>query len=155
MASLNKVFLMGNLTRDPELSWTPGTNAPSVAVARFGLAVSERYKNRAGEQAETVCFVDVVVWRRQAETCAEYLKKGSPVLVEGRLQFDQWTSQQGEKRSRLRVRADRVQFLGSPRGAPPPAETSESPGQAEPPAPEEPAPESAGDEATDQDNLPF
>lgn len=117
MASFNRVILMGNLTRDPEISWTPGTNSPSVAITKFGLAVSEKYKNKTGEQVESVCFVDVVVWRRQAETCAEYLSKGSPVLIEGRLQLDQWTNQQGEKRSKLRVRADRVQFLGSPKRA--------------------------------------
>lgn len=115
MASFNRVILVGNLTRDPEVSWTPGTNGPSVAVARLGLAVSEKYKNRAGELAETVCFVDVVAWRAQAENCGKYLSKGSPVLVEGRLQLDTWKTKEGESRSKLRVRADRVQFLGGSR----------------------------------------
>jgi single-strand DNA-binding protein len=107
MASFNRVMLMGNLTRNPELKYTPSGSA----VADLGLAVNESFKNKAGETVEQTCFVDVVVWGRQAETATEYLKKGSPVFVEGRLQFDQWESQQGEKRNKLRVRAERVQFL--------------------------------------------
>ena len=87
---------------------------PGTAVADLGLAINENFKNKAGETVEQTCFVDVVVWGRQAETSAEYLHKGSPVFVEGRLQLDQWENQQGEKRSKLRVRADRVQFLGAP-----------------------------------------
>lgn len=76
--------------------------------------MNESFKNKSGETVERTCFVDVVVWSRQAETAAEYLHKGSPVFVEGRLQLDQWENQNGEKRSKLRVRADRIQFLGSP-----------------------------------------
>lgn len=110
MASYNRVLLMGNLTRNPEIRYTPS----GTAVADLGLAINENFKNKAGETVEQTCFVDVVVWGRQAETSAEYLHKGSPVFVEGRLQLDQWESQQGEKRSKLRVRADRVQFLGAP-----------------------------------------
>jgi single-strand DNA-binding protein len=113
MANLNKVFLVGNLTRDPEVKYLPS----GTAVADLGLAVNETYKNRDGETKESTVFVDVAVWARQAETCGEYLTKGSPVLIEGRLQLDQWETQQGEKRSKLRVRADRVQFLGRPRNA--------------------------------------
>lgn len=113
MADLNRVILAGNLTRDPELRYTPS----AIAVTDLGLAVSDVYRNREGEQVEQTCFVDIVVWGRQAEACGEYLKKGSPALVEGRLQFDQWESAQGEKRSKLRVRAERVQFLGAPRRA--------------------------------------
>lgn len=108
MGSMNHVFLMGNLTRDPELRKTPG----GLAVSDLGLAVSDRYRNKAGEMVENTCFTDVVVWGRQAETCCEYLRKGAPVIVEGRLQLDQWQTENGEKRSRLRVRAERVQFLG-------------------------------------------
>tara|TARA_X000000950_G_scaffold284034_1_gene386279 strand:- start:5198 stop:5599 length:402 start_codon:yes stop_codon:yes gene_type:complete len=104
---------MGNLTRNPELRYTPSGSA----VADLGLAVNESFKNKSGETVEQTCFVDVVVWGRQAETASEYLQKGSPVFVEGRLQFDQWESQQGEKRSKLRVRAERVQFLSSGGGA--------------------------------------
>jgi len=111
MADLNRVILAGNLTRDPELRYIPS----GVAVADLGLAVSDVYRNREGEQVAHTCFVDVVVWGRQAETCGEFLKKGSPALVEGRLQFDQWETSQGEKRNKLRVRAERVQFLGQRR----------------------------------------
>ncbi|MCK6479055.1 MAG: single-stranded DNA-binding protein [Planctomycetes bacterium] len=108
MAALNKVFLIGNLTRDPELRYIPS----GTAVAEFGLAVNREYMDKAGEKKEDTCFVDLVVWGRQAETCNQYLKKGRMVFIEGRLQFDQWESKEGEKRSRLRVVADRVQFLG-------------------------------------------
>jgi len=112
MASMNRVYLLGNLTRDPELRQLPS----GTAVAEFGLAVSERYKNKSGEDAESTCFVDIVVWERQAENCAKYLNKGSSVMVEGKLQFDSW-EKDGQKRSKLRVRADNVQFLGKPRKA--------------------------------------
>jgi len=121
MASFNRVMLMGNLTRNPELKYTPSGSA----VADLGLAVNESFKNKAGETIEQTCFVDVVAWGRQAETAAEYLKKGSPVFVEGRLQFDQWESQQGEKRSKLRVRAERVQFLSAGGGS---VDTASDPG---------------------------
>jgi single-strand DNA-binding protein len=108
MASLNKVLLIGNLTRDPEIRHTP----KGTAVGDLALAINMVYRTPEGGEKEEVCYVDVVVWGRQAETCKDYLSKGSPIFVEGRLQLDQWESQQGEKRSRLRVRADRVQFLG-------------------------------------------
>jgi single-strand DNA-binding protein len=111
MSSMNRVFLMGKLTRDPAVRNTPG----GVAVSDLGLAVSDTYRNKAGEEVQSVCYADVVVWGRQAEACGHYLAKGSPVMVEGRLQLDQWQTEAGEKRSRLRVRADRVQFLGRPR----------------------------------------
>ena len=110
MGSMNRVFLMGNLTRDPQLRHT----ASGMAVSDLGLAINDNYRNKAGELVESTCFADVVVWGRQAETCEQYLSKGSPVMVEGRLQLDQWESENGEKRSRLRVRASRVQFLGRP-----------------------------------------
>ncbi len=108
MASMNKVLLVGNLTRDPQVRSTPS----GATVADMGLALSDKYKNKEGEWVERVCFVDVVAWGRQAETCGEYLSKGSPILLEGQLQFDQWQTEQGEKRSKLRVRANRIQFLG-------------------------------------------
>jgi single-strand DNA-binding protein len=113
MSSMNRVFLMGNLTRDPELRQTSG----GLAVTDLGLAVSERYKNKSGEEVETVCFTDVVVWGKQAESCSQYLSKGAPVVVEGRLQLDRWETDSGEKRSRMRVKADRVQFLWRPQHA--------------------------------------
>jgi len=108
MASLNKVLLMGNLTRDPELRYIPS----GTAVAEFGLAINREYLDKAGAKKEDVCFVDVVVWGRQGEACNQYLTKGRLVFIEGRLQFDQWESKEGDKRSRLRVVGDRVQFLG-------------------------------------------
>ena len=111
MASFNKVVLVGNLTADVEKRHLPS----GMAVVDMRLAVSEKYKNKQGETAESTVFVDVVVWDRQAENCAKYLGKGSPVLVEGRLQLDEWTNKDGDKRSKLRVRSNTVQFLGRPR----------------------------------------
>ena len=107
MASYNKVILMGNVTRDPELRRLDS----GTSVCDIGVAVNEVWKDKDGNQREQTTFVDVVAWARQAETCAEYLRKGSPVLIDGRLQLDEW-EKDGEKRSKLRVRADRVQFLG-------------------------------------------
>lgn len=149
MADLNRVILAGRLTRDPEVRYT----SSGSAVADVGLAVSDSYRNKAGELVEQTCFVDVVVWGRQAETCGEYLSKGSPALIEGRLQFDQWENQQGEKRSKLRVKADRVQFLGSPRreaeaGAAGPVDAAvAATGGGNDPAPDF--------SAQDDENLPF
>lgn len=113
MSNVNRVFLLGNLTRDPELRQT----SSGMSVSDLGVAVSETYQNKAGEMVETKCFTDVVVWGKQAEACSQYLTKGAPVMVEGRLQLDQWENEAGEKRSRLRVKADRVQFLGRRHGA--------------------------------------
>lgn len=111
-ATLNKVFLMGNLTRDPEVKQTPS----GETVADMSLAVSEQFRSRAtNEVREVVTYVDVTVWGRVAENCGQYLTKGRPVFVEGRLVTDSWEDKTtGQKRSRLRVRADRVQFLYSP-----------------------------------------
>jgi single-strand DNA-binding protein len=145
MASYNRVLLMGNLTRNPEIRYTPS----GTAVADLGLAVNENFKNKAGETVEQTCFVDVVVWGRQAETASEYLHKGSPIFVEGRLQLDQWESQQGEKRSKLRVRADRVQFLGSPGKG---TEYADAPAAT---APQESSVPSAAPEVADNDDVPF
>ena len=110
MANLNKVFLMGNLTRDPELRYVP-SGAP---VATFGLAVNRRYITQQGEKKDEVCFVRVVVFGKQAESCSQHLSKGRLVFVEGRLQYRSW-EQEGQKRSTLDIVADRVQFLGGPR----------------------------------------
>ena len=112
MSGVNRVFLLGNVTRDPDLRQTQS----GIPVTDLGVAVNEKYRNKAGEEVETTCFADVVVWGRQAETCTQYLTKGAPVMVEGRLQLDTWETDAGEKRSRIRVRADRVQFLS--RGKP-------------------------------------
>jgi single-strand DNA-binding protein len=112
MASLNKVMLIGNLTRDPELRALPS----GINVADLRLAVNETYTDKSGQKTEKTCFVDVVMWDKQADLCKSYLSKGSPILIEGRLQMDEWTTKEGEKRSKLRVRADRFQFLGAKRG---------------------------------------
>ena len=112
MASYNKVMLMGNLTRDPEVRYTP----KGTAVCTLGLAVNESYTTQSGESREDTVFVDIDVWGRQAETAGQYLSKGRPVFVEGRLRLDQWDDREtGQKRSKLKVVGQRVQFLGSPR----------------------------------------
>ena len=109
MASYNKVILMGNLTRDPELQYLPS----GTAVAKFGLAVNRVYNDRqSGERKEDVCFVDITAWARQAEVCNEYLRKGSPVFLEGRLNFNSWETDDGQRRSKLDVVAERVQLVG-------------------------------------------
>ncbi len=112
MASYNKVLLMGNLTKDPELRYTP----QGTAVANLRLAVNRKFRDRNQELKEEVCFVTAVVWDKQAETCNQYLHKGSPLFVEGRLQSRSWEDASGQKRSVIEVRAERVQFMGSPQG---------------------------------------
>jgi single-strand DNA-binding protein len=107
------------------------------------LAISEGFTNKAGEQVETTCFADIVVWDRTAEACQKYLGKGSPVLVEGRLETNEWESPQGEKRSKLRVRADRVQFLGQPRQGQQQAQNGDNRKPVRRPAPAAPAEEEA------------
>ena len=118
MASCNRVILVGNLTRDPELRYTP-TGTP---VCDAGLAVNDRYKNPNGEWVEQTTFVDVVLWSRTAEVACEYLNKGSPVLIEGRLKMDSWEGKDGEKRSKLKVVCDRMQMLGGKPGGGAPSE---------------------------------
>jgi len=107
MPNLNKVFLMGNLTRDPELRYVPS----GTAVATFTIAANRVYMTQAGEKKEQTSFVRVVVWGRRAEVCGEYLSKGSPLFVEGRLQSRNWETQDGQKRSTIEIVADNVQFL--------------------------------------------
>ncbi len=106
MASLNRVLIIGNLTRDPEVRYIPS----GKAVADLGIAINRKYRTASGEDKEETCFVDAVVWEKQAETAGKYLKKGSSIFIEGSLQFDQWETD-GEKRSKLRVRVERFQFL--------------------------------------------
>lgn len=113
MATLNKVFLMGNLTRDPELRYTPN----GAAVGSFTVAMNRVYKLPSGEKKEEVSFIRVVSWGRQAETCGEYLKKGSPVFVEGRLQSRSWDGPDGQKRNATEVVALNIQFLRGGSGA--------------------------------------
>ena len=111
--NLNRVLLIGNLTKDPELRYTPS----GTPVATLRMAVNSSFKSQSGERKEETCFVNVIVWSRQAETCNQYLKKGRAVFIEGRLVSRSWEAE-GQKRSTMEVRADRVQFLGggSPAG---------------------------------------
>ena len=113
MASYNKVMLMGNLTRDPELKYTP----KGTAIADIGLAVNRTYTTDSGEKREEVTFIDVTLWGRVAEIVGEYCKKGRPLFVEGRLQLDTWDDKQtGQKRSKLKVVGENIQLLGSREG---------------------------------------
>ena len=114
MASYNKVFLLGNLTRDPEVRYTP----KGSAVADLGIAVNRQYTLDTGEKREEVTFVDVTFWGRTAEVAGEYLKKGRPVFIEGRLQLDTWDDKQsGQKRSKLKVIGETMQMLGPRSGS--------------------------------------
>lgn len=121
MASYNKVLLMGNLTRDVELKYTPGNQA----VANIGLAVNRRYKTAEGEQREETTFVDCEAWGRTAEVMNQYLAKGRPVFVEGRLKLDTWTDKDGGKRSKHRVVVENFQFIDA-RGGDAPSSPSGS-----------------------------
>lgn len=111
MANFNKVILMGNLTRDPQLKYLPN-NTP---VCEFGMAINRNWRDRDGNKHEDVCYVDLAAFARQAETINQYLSKGKPIHVEGRLKFDSWTGQDGQKRSKLSVVVENFQFVG-PRG---------------------------------------
>jgi single-strand DNA-binding protein len=145
VASYNKVLLMGNLTRDPELRYTPS----GAAVCEFAIAINNNYTTKQGEKREEVTFVDITAWARQAEICAEYLKKGRPVFVEGRLKQDRWEDQKtGQKRSKMSVTAERVQFLGAGGGG-----GRGGGGESEPPPAQEPPPEVSEDPPAE--NIPF
>jgi len=115
MANFNKVLLIGNLTRDPQLSYTPN----QTAVVDFGLATNRRWTAQDGSQRQETCFVDCRAFGRQAENINKYLTKGRPVFIEGRLTYEAWTAQDGAKRSRHRVTVENFQFLsgGGPGGA--------------------------------------
>ena len=107
MASYNRIILMGNLTRDPQLSYTPN----NTAVCKFGIATNHKRKDSEGNVKEEVCFLDCTCFGRAGETFNQYMKKGNPVLVEGRLKLDQWTSQDGQKKSKHEVIVDNFQFM--------------------------------------------
>jgi single-strand DNA-binding protein len=113
VSSYNRVILVGNLTRDPELKYLPS----NMAVCEIGLAVNHRWRDREGNQREDVCFVDVSIFGRAGETVNQYMSKGRPILIEGRLKYDTWTAQDGTKRSKHSVVADNFTFLGSREGA--------------------------------------
>ena len=110
--SFNKVFLMGNLTKEVEVRHTP----QNTAVGNIGLAVNRKYRTQSGENREEVTFVDCEAWGRTAEVMAQYLRKGRPVFIEGRLKLDQWQDQQGNNRSKLKVVSDNFQFVDSGQG---------------------------------------
>ena len=143
MASFNKVILVGNLTRDPELRYTP----KGMAIAKIGIAVNRVWTNEAGEKKEEVTFVDVDVFGRTAENVGQYMRKGRPILIEGRLRLDQWDDKQtGQKRSRLGVVLEGFQFLGggnrgaeggAPGPRPAPAKSEAPAGDADAPPPPE------------------
>ncbi|MFI5303552.1 MAG: single-stranded DNA-binding protein [Nitrospiria bacterium] len=112
MASFNKVILMGNLTKDPEIRYTPN----GTAVANFRMAVNRRYK-QGEETKEDACFIDIVVFGKQGESCGQYLHKGNGVIVDGRLQERRWETEDGQKRSKYEVVAQSVQFLPKKEGS--------------------------------------
>jgi single-strand DNA-binding protein len=154
MASFNKVILMGNLTRDPELRYTP----KGTAIAKVGLAVNRVWTNEAGEKKEEVTFVDVDIFGRTAENVGQYMRKGRPMLVEGRLKLDQWDDKQtGQKKSKLGVVAETVQFLGGAPGAGEGGAPAAAPRAPRPAAAASaPAPETVGgSEPPQDDDVPF
>lgn len=157
MASYNRVILLGNLTRDPEMKYIPS----GTAVTNFGLAMSERYTDRqTGEQKENVCFVDVETWGRQAEIASEYLSKGRPVFIEGALKFDSWETEDGTRRNKLSVRAFRLQLIGGRRdddemgGGYAEAQPAAAPTQAAS-YEDAPTPEPSSAPAATEDDIPF
>ena len=173
---MNRVFLSGNLTRDPELR---RIHSSGNVVANFGMAINERFNDaRTGEQRESVCFVEVECWSRQAEIVGEYLKKGSPILVEGSLKFENWVAEDGTNRNRLKVRLQRFEFVGAnpngngnpepmnteqPDDAVEPEPVTEQPGNNEQPNNTEPEPENTEQTSAPQmnetpaadDDVPF
>lgn len=158
MANFNKVLLMGNLTRDPEVRYTP----KGTAVATIGLAVNRVWTTESGEKKEEVMFVDVDVWGRQAETIGQYMSKGRPIFIEGRLKLDQWDDKEsGQKRSKLKVVCESFQFLGAPRAGaefkdqPPGEEQASRPAAARGARPTAPAREEEASPAEPEDNIPF
>ncbi len=132
MANFNKVILAGNLTRDPQLSYLP-SNTPVVEI---GLAINRKWRGQDGEMREETCFIDCRAYAKQAETLNQYMSKGRPILVEGRLQFQQWTAKDGSKRSKHIVVVEQFQFLGSRQAD----EASAGPAEPRPPSPESAAP---------------
>ena len=148
MANYNKVILLGNLTRDPQMSILPS----QTPVVEFGLAVNRRWRGQDGQQREETCFIDCRCYGKQAETFNQYMSKGRPVLIEGRLQLDTWEGKDGVKRSKHRVFVERFQFIsGSGQGgggARPPSAPQQAPQQESQGPPE-------GDADTGADEIPF
>jgi single-strand DNA-binding protein len=152
MANLNKVLLIGRLTRDPEVRYTPA----GVAVTEFGLAVNRNYTMPNGEKREETCFVDINVWGKRGEIAKEYLKKGRQVFVEGRLDFRSWEAQDGQKRSKLRVVADAFQFLDGGRREEQEMSGAAAEGEYGEPPPVSPTPKGGQhNQQAAEDDLPF
>src|SRR6202162_5100170 len=150
MASFNKVILLGNLTRDPEVRYTP----KGSAVCDLGIAVNRVYTTDSGERREDVTYVDVVLWARLAEIAGEYLKKGRPVFIEGRLQMDSWDDKQtGQKRTKLRVVGETMQLIGSRPGGGAGGKPREA--KRPPRAAGNPASPAGAPAAPDDDEIPF
>jgi single-strand DNA-binding protein len=158
MAYLNKVFLIGNLTRDPELRVTP----KGTAICQFGLAVNRQFKDESGQMRDETTFVDIEAWGKQGELVSKYLTKGSPAMVEGRLKLDQWEDKtSGQKRSKLKIVLDNVQFLGRPGGAGGGAPVAGAEEGGQPASPERHAPPARGEKpaapagGTVDEDVPF
>jgi single-strand DNA-binding protein len=155
MPNLNKVMLIGNLTRDPEIKYTP----KGTAVAQIGLAVNRVWSNDAGEKQEETTFVDVELWGRQAEIAGEYLRKGRPVFIEGRLKLDSWDDKQtGQKRNKMKVVGEQLQLLGSREGGSGGGSTESGENRTRPAAKATPPPARAPadpDLDTADDDIPF
>ena len=145
MANFNKVIMVGNLTRDPQMSYLPS----QTPVVDFGLAVNRRWKGNDNQQREETCFIDCRAFGRTAETINQYLSKGRSVLVEGRLQFDQWEGKDGVKRSKHRIMVERFNFIG-----PAPAGGGQARQAAPPPAQAAPPPQAAPQAATEPEAVP-
>ena len=155
MASFNKVILIGNLTRDPELRVTSSNHT----ICKLGLAVSRNYSTRDGEKREETTFVDIDVFGKQAEVISKYMRKGRPIMIEGRLRFDQWETNEGQKRSKLGVILENFQFLGSRDDSPAASDSSSGNGyeDSSPPArnkTDAASSSNSDDDALDQD-VPF
>jgi single-strand DNA-binding protein len=156
MASFNKVIIAGNLTRDPELRYTP----KGTAVARIALAVNRTYTTETGEKKEEVTYIDVDVWGRQAEVIGQYMKKGRPLLVEGRLKLDTWEDKNTkQKQSKLKVVLESFSFIDSkgadPGGVPEAPRSRPSPAAPSAPPPPPPASEAGDSEPPQEDDVPF
>ena len=152
MANFNKVILAGRLTRDPQLSYLPN----STPVVELGLAINRKWRGQDGEMREETCFIDCRAYRKQAETLNQYMSKGGPLLVEGRLQFQQWTAKDGSKRSKHIVVLEQFQFLGSRQAD----EASAGPSAPRPPSPESAAPvqgpeQDSESQAPAESDIPF
>jgi single-strand DNA-binding protein len=152
MASLNKVMLIGNVTRDPEVKYTP----KGSAVADVGLAINRSYTNQSGEKVEEVTYVDVELWGRLAEIAGEYAKKGRPIFVEGRLRIDSWEDKQsGQKRNRLKVVGEGLQLLGSRSGGQSGGAGADFEAEAPASRPSRPAPAKSSPPEAADDDIPF